>query len=371
MSISIAMDKSMRSYDGNGHLIVERTIITKADVNRYMGHEIPEYEALGLDPEKIYYLLRDPEELEKALSSFKGVQLLIKHTPVRAEEPRRDLTVGSIGTDIEIDGNDVYASLRVFDKEAIVLIESGKLQELSAGYAYVADMTPGEFNGIPYDGVMRNIHGNHVALVERGRIGPAAVVADHLPIKLMEQSMKLKKGSMPKIMAVLQKIAQDADISQDAAEEVIKTVGDSLEEEPKAADNDTPEKDKAEDTEEPKAEDTETPEDDKPKATDNDMPEDTKKPAMDADAIEAAAVARVTALFEAREAVSPLVGVVAMDSAEAVYGYALKQKGVDIKGVHPSAYKSKVALLKQAEHKPAVAMDAAMPEADELTARFK
>lgn len=375
MNETIAMDKSMRSYDGNGHLIVERTIITKADVNRYMGHEIPEHEALGLDPKKIYYLLRDPQELEKALSSFKGVQLLIKHTPVNADAPHRSLTVGSIGTDVEMNGDDVFASLRVFDKEAIVLIESGKLQELSAGYAYVADMTPGEFNGITYDGVMRNIHGNHVALVERGRIGPAAVVADHLPVELMEQSMKLKQGSMPKIMAALKKIAQDADISEDAVEEVIKTVGDSLEtEEKKAADTEEEtKKDKAADTDEPDAEDTDTPDDDKPKANDNDPgpPEGGNKPAMDADAIEAAAVARVTALFEAREAVKPLVGVVAMDSADNVYGYALKQKGVDIKGVHPSAYKSMVGMLLKSESKPSVAMDAAIPQSDELTARFK
>ena len=50
---TIAMDKSMRSYDSNGHLLVEKTIITKAAVNPYLGKEIPDYQRLGLLPDKI------------------------------------------------------------------------------------------------------------------------------------------------------------------------------------------------------------------------------------------------------------------------------------------------------------------------------
>lgn len=367
---TIAMDKSMRSYDKNGHLIVERTVITKAAVNQYVGKEIPNCKELGLDPEKIYNLLRDPKELEKALSSFKGVQLLIKHTPVSADEPHNNLTVGSVGTDIEMDGNDVYASLRVFDKYAIDLIESSKLQELSAGYAYTADMTAGEFNGQGYDGVMRNIHGNHVALVERGRIGRDAIISDSLPIEIMEKTMKLKKGAIAAITAKLEPIiAMDGDITPDIVEGVVKTVADNiLPPNPEATDEDTTKVTEDEEVKDnPKAED----EEEEKKAEDEDPDEKEKsKPAMDADAIEAAAVARVNALWEARESVKPLVGVVAMDSADAVYSYALKQKGVDITGVHPSAFKAMVHMLNKTASKPVVAMDSAFAE-DKLTARFK
>ena len=39
----------------------------------------------------------------------------------------------------------------------------------------------------------------------------------------------------------------------------------------------------------------------------------------------------------------PLVGdVVAMDSAEDIYRYALEQEEVDIEGVHPSAFRSRL-----------------------------
>ena len=373
MDKAIAMDKSMRRIDGNGHLIVERTVITKAAVNRYFGKEIPNYQQLGLEPDKIYNLLRDPEELKKALSSFHGVQLLIKHEPVSADEPRQDLTVGSIGTDAEMVSDDVFASLRVFDQSAIDLIESEKLQELSAGYAYTADMTAGEWNGQPYDGVMRAIHGNHVALVERGRIGRDAIISDHLPVELMEQSMKLKKGSVKAITAKLQSlIAMDGDITPDAVEDVIKTVaGSILPEKTHAMDSDTEEVAEDEET----AEDEESTKEEQAKDEEETSAEDSEPekqaPAMDADAIQAAAVKQVTALFEAREAVKPLVGVVAMDSAEAVYGFALKQKGVDTTGVHPSAYKAMANMLLQSQTKSApIAMDTAIAPADELTARF-
>ena len=56
----IAMDKSERHKDNNGHLVVNRTVITKADVNEYSGSSIPNHKALGLDPSKVYNLLRDP-----------------------------------------------------------------------------------------------------------------------------------------------------------------------------------------------------------------------------------------------------------------------------------------------------------------------
>lgn len=375
---AIAMDKSMRSFDGNGHLIVERTIITKVAVNPYFGREIPNYERLGLEPDKIYNLLRDPKELEKALSSFKGVQLLIKHTPVSADDPHNDLTVGSVGTDIEVEGNDVYASLRVFDKYAIELIESGKLQELSAGYAYTADMTPGEFNGQGYDGVMRNIHGNHVALVERGRIGRDAIISDSLPIeffKKKEDSMKLKKGAVSAIAKKLQEvIAMDDDITPEVVEGVVKTVADNmLSPAPTVEDDDEDVYGEDEDEDEDVIEDEDEDEDESIEEEAEDEEGDCKaKPAMDADAIRAAAVKSVNALWQAREDVKPLVGVVAMDSAEDVYKYALQQKGISTKGVHPSAYKSMVGLLNSSHAAPKVAMDSALNfEEDALTARFK
>jgi ADP-ribose pyrophosphatase YjhB (NUDIX family) len=175
----IAMDRdSVREKTRDGRLIVKRTHISKANVCPYRGKEIPGWEKLGLEPDRVYNLLRDPDELRKAAPTLNGVQLLIKHIPVNAEDHRPNETVGSLGSDAEFDGEYLDNSLYVNAQHAIDAIETGKQRELSAGYHYNPDMTPGNFGGKAYDGVMREIVFNHVALVEDGRAGPDVVVGD-------------------------------------------------------------------------------------------------------------------------------------------------------------------------------------------------
>lgn len=368
---TVAFDKaSARSYDANGHLIVDSTVITKAAVNPYYGKEIPDYESLGLDPEKIYNMLRDPVELEKGMHTLGEKQLLIKHIFVSADEPQKESIAGTIGSNLEMVGDDVKGSLTVWDKEAINLIESGKLAELSASYFYDPVMKSGTFNGQPYDGIMTNIRGNHVALVERGRIGRDALVADALP-KLMELNMKLKKGAAAKVnlaakaILVAKGLAADADLTPDEIKELITVVAENIE--PTAEDTEEAEKLEGatdEDEEEEVAKDT----DETETADDEDEAEkaepEVKKAAMDA-AIKQAenkAVQRVTQLFEARELVKPLVGVVAMDSAEAVLKHALKKSGVDTVGVDTVAgltTLAKMAIKQKSQPQAKTAMDSA------------
>ena len=380
---TVAFDKaSARHYDDNGFLIVDSTVITKAAVNPYYGKEIPDYESLGLDAEKIYNMLRDPAELERGMHTLGEKQLLIKHIFVSADEPQKESIAGTIGSNLEMVGDDVKGSLTVWDKEAINLIESGKLAELSASYFYDPVMKSGTFNGQPYDGIMTNIRGNHVALVERGRIGRDALVADALP-KLMELNMKLKKGAAAKVnlaakaILVAKGLAADADLTPDEIKELITVVAENIE--PTAEDTEEAEKLEGaedEDEEEKAAED----EDETETADDEDEAEkaepEVKKAAMDA-AIKQAenkAVQRVTQLFEARELVKPLVGVVAMDSAEAVLKHALKKSGVDTAGVDTVAgltTLAKMAIKQKSQPQIKTAMDSASYEADPLTDRFK
>ncbi len=90
----------------------------------------------------------------------------------------------------------------------------------------------------------------------------------------------------------------------------------------------------------------------------------TKRQAMDAAMIESNAVAKVTALFEAREKVKPIVGQIACDSAEEVYKTALAKSGVSTKGVHPSAYGAMVDLVLQGkQNTPNIAQDSAYASA--------
>lgn len=366
-----AMDKSARSYDKNGHLIVDKTVITKAAVNPYLGASIPRCQELGLDPTKEYMLLRDPEELRNALHTFKGLQLLKRHIPVDASQPEKESTIGSIGTEIEMDEEGrVWSSLRVFDQEGINYIESRALGELSAGYAYDPDMTSGTFNGVPYDGIMRNIHGNHVAIVERGRIGSDAIIADSIEGQLMAKNVVLKKGSLAKLQTQL---------GMDSAEDlkkVILAVHGSLaldEDDKKAKDEDDKkaedeEVEIVEDSEDDKAKD----EDDGEKAdkerkalekTDKDDKEakkdDKKEQAQDM-AMDAAEIrGGIMNIFKAGREVEPLVGQIALDgfsSDHDVYAYALKQKGVDTSGINTAGL---AALVKAQGVSKSIAMDSA------------
>lgn len=190
--MEIACDAALknRRYDADGRLHILRTPISKATVNPYYGREIPNSEQLGLQPERVYYMLRDPGELAKAAPSFARNQLMFKHIAVSADDPKQDSIAGTIGSEVSFEAPYLIADLCVWDAEAIAGIETDAVRELSASYRYTADMTPGMYEGQRYDGVMRDIQGNHVALVERGRAGSDVMAAD----SQLETGMETKFG---------------------------------------------------------------------------------------------------------------------------------------------------------------------------------
>jgi len=191
----LAFDRAtVRTIDVDGRMHVEISNISKATVNPYRGSEIPDWEVLGLDANRIYFLLRDPQELEKAAPTFNNIPLLSKHIPVSAAEPQKEFVVGATGSNASYLAPYLKNSLVVWDAVAIALIESDEQKELSSAYRYRADMTPGMYEGVAYDGVMRDIRGNHVALVEVGRAGPDVVVGDSSTLNPSEiPKMKLSK----------------------------------------------------------------------------------------------------------------------------------------------------------------------------------
>lgn len=373
---SIAQDTA-RSYDKDGRLHVAVSNISKATVNPYYGSEIPNYRQLGLEPKKVYYLLRDPEELEKAAPTFNNLPLLNKHIPVSADEPQKEVIAGTTGSDTVFEDGYLKCSLAVWDAEAIAGIESGEQVELSSAYRYTADMTAGEFEGRHYDGVMRDIVGNHVALVDVGRAGRDVVVSDADPFH-ERKTMKLKAGAKARIQAAVQPLlAQDAELSPDELLQVIGSLNnevqtaqdDGKELPPENVENVGTDEDDSEDGENNSApaedEEPEKPaEDEAPEAPEGGAPKPAQdaaisKMAMDA-AIQKAVAAerkRAQALAAAQREVAHIVGDVAMDNAADVYKFALEQSGIDVTGVHPSAYRAMVGML--GKPKQPMAQDAA------------
>ena len=191
--LRLAFDRTARRIDADGRLHVAKSHISKANVCVYYGKEIPGYEALGLAADKVYRLLRDPVELERGAETFARLPILSEHVPVTVDAPRPDLVVGAIGSEITFTPPYLDADLCVWDATAIAGIETDKVRELSCAYRYVPVMEPGEFEGQPYDGRMTEIQGNHLALVEVGRAGSDVVVADRNPFILKESAMKMSK----------------------------------------------------------------------------------------------------------------------------------------------------------------------------------
>ena len=177
---------SARHKDENGFLHVDRCHITKEQVVPYYGREIPGWRELGLEAEKMYNVYRPAEELEKGYATFNGLPLLLEHHPESAENPQKMHRVGSLGDSAEWNPPYIDVSLHVTDQAAIDAIEQGRFKELSAAYQYEPVLQRGRFNDTPYDIVMKNIRGNHVALVREGRAGPDVVVADAKPKKPIE-----------------------------------------------------------------------------------------------------------------------------------------------------------------------------------------
>lgn len=366
---SLAFDRaSVRTIDENGRLQISRTNISKANVNAYYGREIPRSEELGLEPNKLYRLWRHPDELRKAAKTFNNIPVLSKHIPDFPTDPPNEFRVGVTHSNAEFDGTYLTVGMSIWDNSAIAGIESGEQRELSASYKYVADMTPGVTpDGEPYDGVMRDIFGNHEALVPDGRAGPDVLVADSLPPELNH----MRKHKVAAIRATLKPLlAQDADLEAEVRKALLALDEAEKEDEKEnkpADDEDDDEKDKKKTADD---EDDDEDKDKKKTAEDEDDEEDDKvsKTAMDsairlaADSATKKAAENFRIIREAEQVVRPLIGdVVAMDSAEDVYRTALEQSGVDIAGVHPSAYPAmvKMAISQKENSRPVIAQDSA------------
>ncbi|WP_265498477.1 DUF2213 domain-containing protein [Providencia rustigianii] len=171
-----------RTYDNNGWLEVKDNPISKVGVFDYLGAEIG-----APIPDKIYRVLRPPEELasEETINSFKLTPFIIEHEMLGkyATPAEKKGIQGVIGENVYFDPPYLRANIKIFSDVALSNIDSGKI-DLSPGYRSKYEFTSGIYEGQHYDVIQRHLRGNHLALVDEGRTGPDVAVQDHLVITI-------------------------------------------------------------------------------------------------------------------------------------------------------------------------------------------
>jgi|GEM_PF-4889325 len=124
---------------------------------------------------KIYQQLRSPEEVFKPDSIA-----TLRTAPITSEHPDehqintsnyKKYAKGALSDVITQNNDTLDTFITINDAQLIEDILSGKRQEISCGYHCQEMDQSGEYQGVKYDSIQKNIIYNHVAVVKRGRAG--------------------------------------------------------------------------------------------------------------------------------------------------------------------------------------------------------
>jgi hypothetical protein len=175
---------SARVPDGNGWFEIPGNPLSRAGVFDYLGSSIH-----APEPNKMYRVYRAPAELMNptTLNSFRLVPLINDHVMLGKATPdaipaEQKGVHGVIGDNVYYDENmqAICGNLKVFSDNLQRVIAAGKV-DLSCGYKCKYKFEPGVTpEGVPYDATQHAIMGNHLALVQDGRMGDAVSVMDSL-----------------------------------------------------------------------------------------------------------------------------------------------------------------------------------------------
>lgn len=212
----------MRAYFGSrisdhmirtpeGYLVCKDVPIARTGIQNYRGMEFG-----GEDPNKIYNIERPEAEVfsKAALASFEG-------KPVVDEHPAEDVKPGNVlqylkGTCRNVHRGEgalsdcIVADLIIYDNDMIRKIEDGK-RDVSCGYDCLWEPKDKDTY------IQREIRGNHVAVVNRGRAGHRVSIRDS---KGGMKRMSTKRNSL--WGRVLAAFAKDEDTTPEDLEAAAK-----------------------------------------------------------------------------------------------------------------------------------------------------
>lgn len=197
---------SERHKDGNGYLYVDRSPILRAGILEYLGSELvaegeTTVDGVKVDPDKIYKVYIPEEEIRKGADSFKMIPITDDHTWLGDEgEDAKDYQVGMTGENVYVEDGFLYVPLKFTGKDIVEEVESHEKEELSSSYYNKFEKA----DNADYDFVARDIKGNHLALVDKGRCGSA--------VRVLNSNIGVNQ------MAVKAKIANEAILKLDGKE---------------------------------------------------------------------------------------------------------------------------------------------------------
>lgn len=179
---------------GEGFLICKNVPIARIGDQQYLGREIG---LTGANAERVFTVRRSPKEVfsETALASFEGKPVTDDHPPELLTPDTVTMYLKGHAENVRRGAGEwqdyVVADLHVQDRGLIDAIQRGK-REISCGYEceYVhnADDTYSQ----------KNIRGNHIAVVERGRAGKRAAILDSDTINKEKAGKRPERKTMKK-----------------------------------------------------------------------------------------------------------------------------------------------------------------------------
>ena len=192
---------SKREITGRGYLVAP-AVIGRTGVQTYTRGEL----GLDGDPRATIRLMRTADEVfrPETLASFENVPITDGHPPAGVTaENWSGLAKGEVRDIGKQDGELLAGRTIIKDGRMVQKVVSGK-GALSCGYGFNLDLTPGE----GFDGYQRDILGDHVAVVDVPRGGPACRIADEKTKEIpMDAKKKIVVDGLPLEMDELQAAA--------------------------------------------------------------------------------------------------------------------------------------------------------------------
>ena len=190
-----------KKTDENGFVEFDNTTFFKGGVFQYAGREIDKDGKLGLKPNELYNVFRDPKEVtsEDFIKTLNNKPVLNDHTIIgngKGMVKPENKGCDGVLSDVRADGDVLKGKVTVWSTKMQKLIRQGK-RELSLAYGCTFVPQKGYYQGKTYDFIQTNLCvGNHLALVDEARNGHDCRVEDAR--FTCDQKFKLETTTMTK-----------------------------------------------------------------------------------------------------------------------------------------------------------------------------